>query len=283
MVGAHRLLSWAEPGGGSATARREDPGPRILALELLTAAPLAAMKTFYAGTLGLRVLEEKDDRLTIGAGQTRLAFVPAGSDGTSGPDAASPFYHVAFNIPENKILAARAWQLERSPLMPIPERLRDPAYPDDVVDFRHWNAHSVFFIDPGGNVVEYIARHDLRNAAPGPFGTADILYASEIAFVVDDVAATALSLRGLIGVEQYRGADERFTAIGDERGLLLIVKRGRTLNFHPDDPSKAARVFRTAATVKTTAATAATAAAARGTGLAAHAVPGFPYEISLEG
>ncbi len=264
LVAAHRFLAWGEPAGGAPSAAREHAGPRILALELLTSAPLAAMKEFYGGALGLRVLEERDDRLTIGAGRTPITFVAVG------PGVARPFYHFAFNIPENKLLAARAWQLERSPLMPIPERLRDPAYPDDVVDFRHWNAHSIFFLDPGGNVVEYIARHDLRNAAPGPFGSEDILYASEIAFVVDDVPATALTLRGVVGVEQYRGADDRFTAIGDARGLLLVVRRGRTLNFHPDDPSKAARVFRTAATVR---------AARR----SKHSVPGFPYEISLEG
>ncbi len=281
LVGLHRLLAWAEPAGGSATVRREAPGPRILALELLTAAPLAAMKAFYNDTLGLRVVAEGEDRLTIGAGRTRITFVAARPDAAGdpdaarpdaagGPDTARPFYHFAFNIPENKILAARAWQLERSPLMPIPERLRDPAFPDDVVDFSHWNAHSIFFLDPGGSVVEYIARHDLRNATPGAFGPDDILYASEIALVVDDVAATARTLRGVVGAEQYRGGDDRFIAIGDERGLLLVVRRGRTLNFHPEDPSKAARVFRTAATV-------------RGARRAKHSVSGFPYEISLEG
>ena len=77
-----------------------------------------------------------------------------------------------------------------------------------MVDFSHWNAHSVFFYDPAGNVVEYIARHDLKNAAPGGFGSADILYASEIAWIVDDVAATASTLKKVVGIDQYRGASE---------------------------------------------------------------------------
>ena len=154
--------------------------PRILSLALTSSASLAEMKEFYHRTLGLPVLEEKADRLTIGAGKTRIAFSPEKGD-------RKPFYHFAFNIPENKVLAAHRWQIQRTPLLPIPRTLRDPQYPDDVVDYRHWNAHSIFFFDPAGNVVEYIGRHDLRNGAPGAFSSADILYASEIALVVDDV------------------------------------------------------------------------------------------------
>jgi hypothetical protein len=56
----------------------------------------------------------------------------------------------------------------------IPARLRDPAYPDDLVDFRHWNAQSVFFFDPAGTIVEYIAGHDLQNATTTGFGDQDL-------------------------------------------------------------------------------------------------------------
>src|SRR5262245_7878322 len=128
--------------------------PRILSLELLTAAPLADMKRFYHQTLGLRVLEEKADRLTIAGGETRITFIQAG------PNDGKPFYHFAFNIPENKIVAARDWQKQRGPLLPIPAHQRATALGDDIVDYSHWNAHSVFFFDPAENVVEYIARHD---------------------------------------------------------------------------------------------------------------------------
>ena len=54
-------------------------------------------------------------------------------------------------------------------MLPIPERNRAAGLPPDIVDYSHWNAHSIFFLDPGGNVVEYIARHDLKNGAPGAF------------------------------------------------------------------------------------------------------------------
>ena len=47
------------------------------------------------------------------------------------------------------------------------------------------------------------------------------------------------------------------------------MKRGRTLNFNPGEPTKAARVFRTTAGV-------------RGVERMRHRFPGFPYEISVD-
>src|SRR5207249_7567926 len=130
-----------------------------------------------------------------------------------------PFYHFAFNIPENKVLAAHRWQKKRTPLLPIPKTLRDPGYPDEVVNY-HWNAHSIFFFDPSSNVVEYIARHDLKNGAPGGFASQDILYASEIGLIVDDVPATASKLKDIVVLNQDKGGSYQFTALGVERGLL---------------------------------------------------------------
>jgi hypothetical protein len=262
-LAVHDSLAAEAPSSDPPSRRADDPGPRILGLELVSAAPLATMKEFYHGTIGLPVLDEHADRLTIGAGQTRLTFT------TAGPGDGNPFYHFAFNIPENKVLAARAWQLARTSLLPIPARQRDPDYPDDVVDYRHWNAHSLFFFDPAGNVVEYISRHDLKNARSGAFGSQDILYASEIAFVVDDVLATAANLKQVVGVEQYRGGSAQFTALGDERGLLLVMERGRVISFDAAE-KKSVSVFRTAASV-------------RGPKREKYLIPDFPYEISLEG
>jgi catechol 2,3-dioxygenase-like lactoylglutathione lyase family enzyme len=170
--------------------------PRILSLELLMGAPMLAMKEFYGKTLDLRLLDERDDRFTVEAGETRITFVSSADK----VDGRPPFYHVAFNIPENKIVKALEWQKARSPILSIPERNRAAGFPAEVVDYQHWNAHSVFFLDPAGNVLEYIARHDLKNPDNAPFGWSDILYVSEIALVVDDVPAMAESLKGVASV-----------------------------------------------------------------------------------
>ncbi len=198
--------------------RPREGEPLIRALRLQTAAPIKDMKAFYHGCLGLDVLAESDAEITIGAGATPITFERA-RDGEG-----RPLYHFAFNIPHNKILEARRWQLERSPLVPWLARQRDKAIPhEDVRHFRNWNSHSVFFFDPAMNIVEYIARHALKNDAPGPFTPRDILYASEIAFVVDDQHAAARHLGRALGLGVYPPGERFWWAMGDESGLLLCV------------------------------------------------------------
>jgi hypothetical protein len=171
-----------------------EPGrPRLVSLELQSGAPATDMKAFYGKTLELAILEEKADRFTIEAGETRITFVNSPDIVEGGP----PFYHFAFNIPENKILKALEWQKARTPMLPIPERNRAAGFPPEVVDYSHWNAHSIF-LDPAGNVVEYIARHDLKNGDNNAFSWGDILYASEIGLIVDDAETTAARLKDVV-------------------------------------------------------------------------------------
>ena len=223
-----------------------------------------AMKAFYGKTLDLRIMDEKADRFTVEAGESRITF----ANSAETVEGRQPFYHFAFNIPENKILKALEWQKPRTPMLPIPERNRAAGYPPEVVDYSHWNAHSIFFLDPAGNVVEYIARHDLKNGDNSPFSWADILYASEIGLIVDDVAATAETLKGLSAVPQYRGGSDQFMAMGDEWGLLLVMKRGRVIDF-TSNPHNGVRVYRTAVTV-------------RGPKATKYQFKDYPYELSVD-
>lgn len=263
FLAAHHGMAAEKPKLGFLRIQGGEEGPRLRHLELLSSVPLPQMKEFYQGLLELPVVEDTTERLTIGAGQTRLTFLRPTAEHEN------PFYHFAFNIPENKVVAAHRWQKKRTPLLPIPKSLREPEYPDDVVNYSHWNAHSIFFFDPSGNVVEYIARHDLKNAATGDFGSGDILYASEIAFVVDDVVATTEKLKGVVGVGQYRGGSDQFAAVGDERGLLLVMKRGRVISFEAPE-KKAVSVFPTTAAV-------------RGDRRTNYVFTGFPYAVCVEG
>ena len=175
-------------------------------------AKIDELQRFYGQDLGLPV-DRSGDELTIEAGATQLIF-----DAVTDSDD-EPFYHFAFNIPENNLQSARMWQAERSALIQRDGR--------DIIHFRHWNAHSVFFNDPAGNIVEYIARHDLDNAIEGEFTQDDILYASEIGLVVDDVAQTVSDVRTALGMGVYRDNSAFFASLGDEHALLILVKRNR--------------------------------------------------------
>jgi catechol-2,3-dioxygenase len=262
FLALHDLSPLAARGG--ATTQIEPAHPRLLSLELLSGAPLSAMKAFYGKTLDLAILEERADRFTVEAGQTRMTFIQS----TDRVNGRAPFYHFAFNIPENKIVKALEWQKARTPLLPIPEANRAAGYPAEVVDYRHWNAHSIFFLDPAGNVVEYIARHDLKNSDNSPFTWADILYASEIALVVDDVASATASLKNVAALEQYKGGSDQFAAMGDEYGLVLVMKRGRVIDF-TSNADNGVRVYGTSVTL-------------RGAKATTHQFADYPYRLNIE-
>lgn len=203
---------------GAGNGRRS---PLIRELHLQCGAPLEEMRRFYHDGLGLDVIDETDSSLTIACGATPITFERAD------PSMGKPLYHFAFNIPHNKILGARDWQRERSALVPWLPHQRDDSIPhEDIRHFPNWNSHSVFFFDPAFNIVEHIARHDLKNDAPGPFTSRDILYASEIAFVVDDRNQAARQLGADLKLDVYPKGASFWWAMGDEMGLLLCTPKG---------------------------------------------------------
>lgn len=239
--------------------------PLIHSLQLLTAAPLSEMKEFYHDKLGLTVLDEQPDRLTIAGGKTPITFVSATSE------QGNPWYHVAFNVPENKLRESREWLLQRSPIIPAPVESRDPDYPDDVRHFAHWNSHAFFFWDPAGNLLEFIARHDLKShdvktSAVRDFTTQDIHYASEIGFVVDEQAETARHIHEAFGLQEYPKKSEPWWAMGDECGLLLCVPK-RIWGEYTDNPKRFA-VYPTEAVIY-------------GGIKKEHTLPDYPYKIQV--
>ena len=175
---------------------------------------LDELRKFYEEVIELPVTF-KQDTLTVKAGATRLKFTPSDSQ------ADAPFYHFAFNIPENKIESARRWQRERTRLLCRGSK--------EVIHFSGINAHSIYFNDPAGNIVEYIARHDLENSARGEFGPEQILYASEIGIVVDDVVQTQRQIKETLGLKGFPGSyrSSSFSPVGDAHALLILVKRNR--------------------------------------------------------
>lgn len=250
------------PGFACSTAspKRVTDQPRILELRLMTSVSLDAMKAYYIDLLEMELISYNTSELTFMGGRTAITFIRS-------HDAGDPWYHFAFNIPENKILAARDWQLERTDLIPTPTNKIDAGYPSDVRHFRHWNAHSLFFWDPAGNLLEYIARHDMNNASSGAFSKKDILYASEIAFVVDDQATEASLLHQHLKLEPYPRSTDFWWSMGDESGLLLCIPK-RLWGENTPHPKRFG-VHRTEATIL-------------GDEEASYHFGGFPYEVRVK-
>ena len=101
----------------------------------LTTHALPALRAFYAGRLGLPLLDVDAGGFAVRAGATRLAFRAV-------PGPRPHVHHVAFTIAPDRLDDAIA-SLERRI-----EVLRHEGSP--VVPFPFWNAHATYFRDPAG-------------------------------------------------------------------------------------------------------------------------------------
>lgn len=172
-------------------------------------------KSYFRDKLELPVIQESETEFTVQIGATAVTFKTA-----EGKE--QPYYHLAFNIPENQFAEAKAWAKERLVLNQHEGK--------DETFFDYWNAHAFYFEDPSGNLLECIARHDMSNASTEPFTSASLLEVSEIGMPTDQVLAVVQQLDDL-GVPNYQEVKEAFTPVGDEHGLGIVVKQGRQWFF----------------------------------------------------
>ena len=181
---------------------------------------------FYHELIGLEICTATETGCSFRAGESILNFTCDPLDDTA------PFYHFAFNIPEQKIRQAEQWQLKRTELIEPPDHLKDQDnFSKNIVFFRHWNAHSIFFFDPAGNVVEYIARHSNPDPKEGDFSAEDILCISEIGLIVDDVEEMFQKISNHTGIKKYNTSSNQFLAMGNEQGLILLMKKNTRAVF----------------------------------------------------
>lgn len=179
----------------------------------LPARDLQTQKEYYAEVLTLPV-NLTAGQLEVKAGKTDLVFTQAEADFDGA-------YHFAFNIPKNQFGAAKEWIAARQSL------LRDAEGKDEFTS-KTWNSQSVYFKDPAGNVLEFIARHTLDNEADGEFDARQILNVSEIGLPSEDVVGWANELCSRMGLSAYRQEpNENFTPVGDENGLLILPLKDR--------------------------------------------------------
>ena len=179
----------------------------------LPAKDLHAQRDFYAKVLELPA-ELNSSGLVVRAGNTDTLFTqaPLNFDGA---------YHFAFNIPENQFRAAKEWISNRVPL------LRDENGKDGF-ESESWNSDSVYFKDAAGNVLEFIARHNLKNVVEGDFDSRQILQVSEIGLPSEDVFALTNELCTLLNLSVFKQQpNETFTPVGDDRGLFILPIKDR--------------------------------------------------------
>jgi len=176
---------------------------------------LEELKRFYTGPLGLPLAEEEADAFAVSAGPATLRFSRCGRE-------LRPYYHAAFHIAAGRAGEA-AGSLAAAGIEPY--RFPDGSH---TAYSRSWHAASVYFRDPAGNILELIAHADgpwTNAAGAGPHGIASL---AEIGLPVADVRGTAAALNEAFGLGVHRDdGDERFAAIGDEEGMLILSRVGR--------------------------------------------------------
>ena len=180
---------------------------RLHTLTLYTA-KLQEMAAFYA-RLGFDVQQE-EHAFSLAAGTSTLQFVE--QQGFSGG------YHFAFNAPEHLMQQVFEDLKQKVDLCYIQD---DQSY---FADFQNWNAHALYFLDPDGNIVEYIGRHNLNHQDAENLFPVSI---SEIGLVTRDVPALVEHLKTQVGVDHFRPALADFAPLGTDEGLFIVSKSGR--------------------------------------------------------
>ncbi|MFF2890256.1 ring-cleaving dioxygenase [Paenibacillus sp. NPDC057967] len=185
---------------------------------LLTRKRPEELLPFYRDVLELPVIDSAENRFTVQTGYSSLTFLHQPEDA-----AQAPYYHFAINIPENKLDEAKQWLESRIELGT-----------EDGSDISHselWNSHSVYFLDPAGNILELIARHTMDNAVNRTFDPKqDLLGISEMGLPTKDVPRAVDELEAL-GIPTYKRRDPVFNPVGDEEGIFIVVKPGRRWHF----------------------------------------------------
>lgn len=185
----------------------------ILEVEIQTD-DLIGTENFYCDILGLTLSDKKENSISFLAGQSTLTFTKTNNS--------YPKYHFAFNIPNNKLDQAITWSTPRLKLLKTADN-------EIVANFESWNAKSVYFYDNNNNILEFIARFDLKNSTDKPFDISSIQSISEIGIVTDDPIKLADKLieDNNLCVFAKGSKSEKFTALGDDNGLLIIVETNR--------------------------------------------------------
>lgn len=177
----------------------------------LAAVDLDAQRDFYGRVLGLPEL----DGGTFAAGETHLDFRVA-EPGTE------PTYHLAFGVPSNLFSEAKEWVAERAELLHLDG--------DDEIFFDFWNAHSCYFRDPAGSVLELIAHHEEPVERAAPFAAEHFVGVAEVGLPVPDPHAAVAALRDRLGLDVWDGRGvrpDRITPVGSRHAGFIVVRTGR--------------------------------------------------------
>lgn len=181
---------------------------------ILKTASISRTRLFYHKTLELMIIKETDETISFRTGRTVLTFELVKDS--------KPFYHIAFNITNNRFSDSFEWMEQKLDILPFEGNVPIAVYPD-------WNAESFYFYDNNGSILEFIVRFDLPYHSVETFSTNDLVEVSEVGIVVDDVQGMAEQLVTEYNIPYFKKGPRLsdFIAMGDDNGLILLSQPGR--------------------------------------------------------
>lgn len=192
----------------------------------LDCANLGEQRHFYTRKFNFEITQETGDSITLKMGESLLTFTEN--------RLRKPYYHFAFNIPHKQVDKALKWVSDKVEIL----------YGDkgEIQEFPAWNARSIYFLDPAGNIVEFIGRKAFERETPKSFGVESVLNISEVGLPVFEVSSCFNSIRRATGIEKFDCNRPSFCAAGDDEGLLILVDKAEKTWFPTDEQAKAYRL-----------------------------------------
>ncbi|CAM3062126.1 glyoxalase [Filibacter tadaridae] len=175
---------------------------------------LKSLKRFYGNVLELTILESTDEQFTIKVGESTLLFKQSDQ---------AAFYHFAINIPGNQFSMMRYWMIDRVTLNR--EEGRDEIY------FPTFDADSMYFEDPAGNIVELIGRR--KRDLFGDLSNASFLNISEVGITTQYVADVGDQLQDF-GIPLRGGTEvdpDSLNFLGKGDTFIVLVPPARRWYF----------------------------------------------------
>jgi catechol 2,3-dioxygenase-like lactoylglutathione lyase family enzyme len=173
---------------------------------------------FYTGVLNLAIAEMTPSSVSFKIGDSLLIF-----------ESREEFtcYHLAFNIPSNREIEALEWLGKRVNIIPFEG--------NEVIDFKNWNAKSIYFYDADSNIIEFIARKDLELKSLEEFSSTSILSMSEVGIGTANIRKVYKDIAALRPIPIFDGNFDKFCALGNHEGLFIIANLKYKTWFPSDD------------------------------------------------
>lgn len=175
---------------------------------------IKALRRFYGNVLELDLTDSAPEHFTVRFGESHLTFKH-----TEQP----AFYHFAINIPGNQFSMMKYWITDRLTLNR--EEGRDEVY------FPSFDADSMYFEDPAGNIVELIGRR--KRDLFGDLTKESFLNISEMSITTPHVVEVGDQLQDL-GIPLRNGTEvepNELNFLGRGDTFMVLVPPGRRWYF----------------------------------------------------